>query len=82
MKIMPIPENSVLVNFNCPKHLKKQIDELCRYKNVSKTHVILFLLERYVREESQKLGIDPSKITYDDDLPMAPSSDDIEPFRF
>lgn len=48
--------STVLINFNCPRPLKKQFDQLVRYKNLSKTSVILGLIEQYVLDEADKMA--------------------------
>ena len=42
---------TTLVNFNCPTDLKRQFDAVVRRKNLSKTSVILMLIEGYIRED-------------------------------
>lgn len=42
---------TTLVNFNCPRELKRQFDSVVRQKNLSKTSVILMLIEGYVRDD-------------------------------
>ena len=34
-------------------------------KNVTKTAILIFLAEKYIRDECQKLNIDPNELTYE-----------------
>ncbi len=47
-----------LINFNCPKYLIKNFDNLVRHKRVSRTSMIVRLMEGYIREEVVNLKKD------------------------
>ena len=47
-----------IINFNCPNHLKLHLDRLVRFKGISRTSVLLKLIEDYVRSEECKLEQD------------------------
>lgn len=40
-----------LVNFNIPKRLKTQLDQIAKYKHLSRTAIINTQLEAYCRSE-------------------------------
>lgn len=50
-----------LMNFNIPKPLKADLDRLSRFKNVSKTSIILGLIEEYCRRET-KLMLESERV--------------------
>ncbi len=50
--------NHKLVNFNCPQYLIKNFDNLVRHKRVSRTSMIIRLMESYIRDEVVKLKND------------------------
>ena len=47
-----------LINFNVPKYLIKNFDNLVRFKRVSRTSMLVHLMENYLRSEQQKLKED------------------------
>jgi metal-responsive CopG/Arc/MetJ family transcriptional regulator len=47
-----------LINFNVPKYLIKNFDTLVRFKRVSRTSMLVHLMENYLRSEQQKLKED------------------------
>ena len=49
-----------LINFNVPHYLIKSFDNLVRFKRVSRTSMLLSLMETYIREENQRLKDDRS----------------------
>lgn len=79
-----VPDDKVLVNFIMPKYLKKQFDELCKYKNLSKTHVMLTLIEKFLDDETKKLNINRNNIvdTSEDPIIISPISYDSEVKEF
>ena len=42
-----------LVNIRCPNHLKDELDHILDQKHLSRTHVLLSLIEKYIREENE-----------------------------
>ena len=54
--------NSSSITFYCPNHLKNSFDELVRFKRISRTSIINYLMENWMRTEYQKLK-DDEKIT-------------------
>lgn len=44
------------INFNIPKHLKYHFDRLVKFKGISRTSVLISLIEGWVRNETQKLN--------------------------
>ena len=47
-----------LVNFNVPNYLIKNFDNLVRFKRVSRTSMLVHLMETYIRSESKRLRED------------------------
>lgn len=45
-----------LINFNMPDHLKTDLDMLAKRKNISRTAIILNLLEDYCRKEWKQIS--------------------------
>lgn len=41
----------ILVNFNIPYHLKKNFDQLSKFKRVSKTSILNSMIEEFCRTE-------------------------------
>jgi hypothetical protein len=39
-----------ILNFNCPQHLKQDIDEICKFRRISRTALINTFFERVVEE--------------------------------
>ena len=52
--------NHKLVNFNVPKYLISNFDNLVRFKRVSRTSMLVRLMEDYMRSEHQKMKYDRS----------------------
>jgi len=44
-------ELNTLINFNIPNYLKENLDDLTRFKNVSRTSILNRLIENYCRVE-------------------------------
>ena len=51
-------EDHKLVNFNVPKYLIINFDNLVRFKRVSRTSMLVRLMEDYLRSEHQKMKDD------------------------
>ena len=49
-----------LINFNVPKYLISNFDNLVRFKRVSRTSMLVRLMEDYMRSEHQKMKDDGS----------------------
>ena len=47
-----------LINFNVPKYLISNFDNLVRFKRVSRTSMLVRLMEDYIRSEHQKMKED------------------------
>jgi len=47
-----------LVNFNVPKYLIKNFDNLVRFKRVSRTSMLVHLMEHYIRSEKKRIEED------------------------
>ncbi len=47
-----------LINFNAPRYLLKNFDNLARYKSISRTSMLITLMEKYVREEVEQMTKD------------------------
>lgn len=47
-----------LMNFNIPIHLKDDLDELVKFKHITKTSVLNRLIENYIRYEFRMLDKD------------------------
>lgn len=52
--------NHKLINFNVPQYLIKNFDNLVRFKRVSRTSMLISLMETYIREENQRIIDDRS----------------------
>ena len=55
---MNISYDYKLVNFNVPNYLIKNFDNLVKFKRVSRTSMLVHLMENYLRTEQQKLKED------------------------
>ena len=44
-----------LINFNVPKYLIKNFDNLVRFKRVSRTSMLIHLMEHYIRTEKKSI---------------------------
>ena len=53
-------KNHKLINFNVPKYLIKNFDTLVKFKRVSRTSMLIQLMETYIRTEQQRLKEDNS----------------------
>lgn len=42
-----------LINFNMPTHMKKKLDELTDYKGISRTTLMITLLDEWMKKESE-----------------------------
>lgn len=47
-----------LINFNVPKYLIKNFDNLVRFKRVSRTSMLIHLMENYIRLEKIRMDED------------------------
>ena len=50
--------NSSSITFYCPNYLKNTFDELVKFKRLSRTSIINYLMEEYVRKEHKSLKED------------------------
>jgi len=50
--------NHTLINFNIPNYLKKNFDNLVKFKRVSRTSILNQLIDRYVRFELEQIEKD------------------------
>jgi hypothetical protein len=50
--------NYKLINFNVPHYLINNFDEIVKFKRISRTSVLIGLMERYIRAEHQCLAED------------------------
>ena len=53
-------EDHKLINFNVPKYLISNFDNLVRFKRVSRTSMLVRLMEDYMRSEHQRMKDDGS----------------------
>ena len=51
-------DNYTLINFNIPTYLKKNFDNLVKFKRVSRTSILNQLIDRYVRFELDQIDKD------------------------
>ena len=51
-------EDHKLINFNVPKYLIKNFDNLVRFKRVSRTSMLIHLMENYIRLEKKRMEDD------------------------
>ena len=49
-----------LVNFKVPNYLIQNFDNLVRFKRVSRTSMLIHLMEHYIRSEKQNMKTDDS----------------------
>ena len=70
-----------LVTFNVPHHLLKNFDELRKFKRVSRTSMILNLMERFVRSEFQQLKEDDNLNTFLNDVKLRSSQPNTPSFN-
>ena len=57
-----------LVNFNVPKYLIKNFDNLVRFKRVSRTSMLVHLMEHYIRSEKKRIEEDGNLNSLIDDI--------------
>ena len=48
-------ENYKLINFNLPHHMLNHSDEIVKFKRISRTSVLIRLMEKYIRVDHQCL---------------------------
>ena len=53
-----ISPNHKLINFNVPNYLIQNFDNLVRFKRVSRTSMLVHLIETYCRSEQKRLKED------------------------
>ena len=53
-------EDHKLINFNVPKYLITNFDNLVRFKRVSRTSMLIHLMENYIRMEKKRIEDDNS----------------------
>ena len=85
--------NHKLINFNVPKYLINNFDNLVKFKRVSRTSMLVRLIETYLREELLQMKkddelsesfkkikhkFDKPKTVIKKDEPMIPHSTDID----
>ena len=70
-----VAEDKIKLTFIFPKRLKAQFDAMAKIKNVSKTSVILFQVEKWMRDECIKMNIDINELTSDTDINRPPKID-------
>lgn len=47
-----------LINFNVPKYLINNFDNLVKFKRVSRTSMLIHLMENYIRTEKKQMEVD------------------------
>jgi len=47
-----------LINFNAPRHLMTNFDNLLKFKRVSRTSMLIHLIDRFIRNEIREMEID------------------------
>ena len=52
---LPFSDNHTLINFNIPTYLKRNFDNLVKFKRVSRTSILNQLIDRYVRFELDQI---------------------------
>ena len=50
--------NYKLINFNVPHYMVNSFDEIVKFKRISRTSVLIGLMEKYIRAEHQNLEED------------------------
>ena len=50
--------NYKLINFNVPHYMVNNFDEIAKFKRISRTSVLIGLMEKYIRAEHQCLAED------------------------
>ena len=50
--------NYKLINFNVPQYMVNNFDEIVKFKRISRTSVLIGLMEKYIRAEHQNLEED------------------------
>ena len=50
--------NYKLINFNVPHYMVNNFDEIVKFKRISRTSVLIGLMEKYIRAEHQNLEED------------------------
>ena len=50
--------NYKLINFNVPHYMVNNFDEIVKFKRISRTSVLIGLMEKYIRAEHQCLAED------------------------
>jgi hypothetical protein len=66
--------NHQLVTFNVPHHLLNNFDELRKFKRVSRTSMILNLMEGFVRDEFKQIKDDDNLNTFIRDVKLRSSN--------
>lgn len=62
--------NHSSITFYCPIHLKTSFDELVKFKRISRTSIINYLMEQYVRSEHKLMEEDTKMVTFINDIKL------------
>jgi hypothetical protein len=52
---IPITPNPILINFRLPKHLKYSMDRLVKFKGVSRSSVLINLIEGWINQQNSQI---------------------------
>ena len=55
--------NTIKTTFILPINLNDKLKALAQLKGLNKTSIIIWLAEKYIRDECQKLNIDPNQLS-------------------
>jgi len=62
--------NHSSITFYCPIHLKTSFDELVKFKRISRTSIINYLMEQYVRSEYKLMEEDTKMSSFINDIKL------------
>ena len=58
MSKLQLEYDPILINFKIPKHLKYHLDRLVKFKGISRTSILINLIEGWIHKETEQLEND------------------------
>jgi len=58
MEMTSLSSSSKLINFNVPNYLIQNFDNLVKFKQMSRTSMLINLMERFIRDERKQIEED------------------------
>ena len=78
---MKTNSNHSSITFYCPIHLKTSFDELVKFKRISRTSIINYLMEQYVRSEYKLMEEDTKMSSFINDIKLRSDSNTVRKIK-